>query len=71
MAATTHLHVTQLDSRLVEGVGGVGGAEAHAHVHVVAAGSEGGVEDWEGKGCRCWEEEGGGGRYTTRKPEDT
>ncbi len=40
-----HLSVAQLDSWKVEGVGGVGGAEAHPHVHVVAAGGEGGVED--------------------------
>lgn len=67
-AAATHLHVTQLDARFVEGVGGVGSAKAHAHVHVVAAGGESGVEDWKGV-----ENVGGGGgqRRGRGKPDDT
>ncbi len=39
-----YLSVAQLDARLVEGVGGMRGAEAHAHVHVVAAGGKSGIE---------------------------
>ncbi len=43
-----NLRITKLDAGLVEGVSGMGSAEAHAHVHVVTAGGKSSIEHWEG-----------------------